>query len=132
MSFFANSPYSSRAHRNCTADAHHIDLSTCVESEHLRYTRHLCRRQTQSDCDDRMLLKCNEPYIKNGGLQKSSQAGRDYLLAPANEAVCIPTGNTEHIQRTDSYLTEQDTSALHICKYYLYYAVSERNNEEQA
>lgn len=62
---------------------------------------------------------------------KCSKASGYDLLAPAVKSVGVPSGNSEQIQTSHSYLTEHYSASLDVCKHNFYRAVAEQNYENR-
>ncbi len=79
--------------------------------------------------------KVKSPRNKRGGLQESSQANSNDLLAPLVKAVRISSGNAEHVQGSHRDLNQQDAAPLDIGEENFDDAVckgNERQNVKQA
>ena len=117
------------SHIHSVAHAHHIDLHRGVQSVHLSYPRHFRCRQTKTYAEQRVGQIGQQTYEQDVRLQKGCEAGRYDLSAPGKKAVCKASWNTEHIQASDCYLTQQDAASLDVCKHYLHRAVAYHYDE---
>ena len=111
---------------------HHINSYTCIKPKHLSNPRNFIRRQTYPHRKQCVLSISQKSEIQYCGLQKCSKASGYDLLAPAVKSVGVPSGNSEQIQTSHSYLTEHYSASLDVCKHNFYRAVAEQNYEKQA
>ena len=89
------------------------------------------RGQHQPQPQQGVVVEHHQPRHQDGGLQKSGEAQRDYLLAPLGEAVTVAPGDAEHIQRPHRNLDEQDTAPLQVGEKHLDHGVGHQDHAEQ-
>src|SRR5699024_8183202 len=76
------------------------DIGSCggIQTKGAGNTGDLAGGQHQTKAKEGMVLEYHETGDENGGLQESSQAQSDNLLAPLDKAIRITARDAEHIE----------------------------------
>ena len=78
-----------------------------------------------------MFTEYHQPGYQYGCLQKGSQAQANDLLHPLGKAICVATGDGEHVQAPHSDLDEQDTAPLEVGEEHLDHGVCHQDHAEE-
>ena len=78
-----------------------------------------------------MVLKDHQARYQNGGLQEGRQAQVNHLFAPLDKAVCIASGDAEHIEASHGDLDEQDAASFEVGEKDLNHSIGHHDDAEQ-
>ena len=112
-------------------DTHNIDLDRAVQTELSGDPLHLIGGQHNAEPQQHVVGESQQSDKQQRCLQECGKTDGDDLTDPLHEAVSITPGNTEHVQRADADLDQQDTAALDILEKDFNHAVSEGDQAQQ-
>ena len=111
--------------------AHDIGSGGGVQTEGPGDPGHLTRGEHEAQSQQSVVLKHHQARYQNGGLQEGRQAQANHLFAPLDKAVCVASGDAEHIEASHGDLDEQDAASFEVGEKDLNHSIGHHDDAEQ-